>query len=103
MAIIDVKKSNFEQEVLHSQQPVLIDFFSTWCLPCMLLSPIIQEISTENTNLKVCRINVEEELELVEKFKVMSIPTLVYMDDGTIKEQLVGFNGKDEILKMFKS
>lgn len=102
MGIIDIERSNFEQEVLQSSEPVLIDFFASWCLPCKLLSSIIQEISSENENLKVCRINVEEEPELAELFEIMSIPTLVYMEDGSVLEQFKGFCDKDTIQSMLK-
>ncbi|SET01674.1 thioredoxin [[Clostridium] polysaccharolyticum] len=102
MAIIDVKKTNFEKEVLGSSTPVLIDFFANWCMPCKMLAPIIQEISKEHNGLKVCRINVESEPELAEAFQIMSLPTLIYLKDGIVKEQSVGFCNKEVIKKMLK-
>lgn len=102
MAVIDIKASNFKQEVLLSAKPVLIDFFANWCMPCKMLTPIVNEISSENENLKVCRINVETEPKLAEEFQIMSIPTLVYMKDGAIKDQSVGFRNKEAIQKMLE-
>lgn len=102
MAVIDIKTSNFRQEVLLSVKPVLIDFFANWCMPCKLLSPIVNEISSENEDLKVCRINVEAEPELAGEFQIMSIPTLVYIKDGVIKEQTVGFRNKEAIQRMLE-
>lgn len=102
MAVIDIKSSNFKQEVLLSAKPVLIDFFANWCMPCKMLTPIVNEISSENENLKVCRINVEAEPKLAEEFQIMSIPTLVYMKDGAIKDQSIGFRNKEAIQKMLE-
>lgn len=102
MAIIDIEKSNFEQEVLCSQKPVLIDFFANWCMPCKMLSPIIHEISKEYKELKVCRINVEMEPELASAFRIMSLPTLVYIKDGIVKEQSEGFRNKESIEEMLE-
>lgn len=100
MAVINVKSSNFEKEVLHSKQPVLLDFFAKWCMPCKMLSPIINEIDGEYKDIKVCRIDIESDPELAQSFQIMSIPTLVYMKNGAIVDQSVGFHSKETIQKM---
>lgn len=102
MAVINVKSSNFEKEVLHSKEPVLLDFFAKWCMPCKMLSPIINEIDGEYKNVKVCRVDIEAEPELAQIFQIMSIPTLVYIKDGAIVDQSVGFSNKEVIQKMLE-
>lgn len=102
MAVMEINKTNFEREVLCSSEPILIDFFATWCMPCKLLTPIIHEISREQKNLKVCRINVEKEPELAQKFQIFSLPTLVFIKDGVIKEHSEGFRNKEAIQKMIQ-
>lgn len=101
MAIV-VNKSNFQNEVMESEKPVLIDFWASWCGPCRMLSPIVDEIAEENTNIKVCKVNVDEEGELAEKFNVMNIPTLVVIRDGKEVERMVGAKPKKQILAMFE-
>lgn len=102
MAVIEIKKTNFEQEILHATEPVLIDFFATWCMPCKLLSPIIHEISNEHENLKVCRVDVEMEPELASMFEILSLPTLVYIRDGVIRDKSAGFRSKEAITQMIQ-
>lgn len=102
MAVINIKSSNFEKEVIRSKQPVLLDFFATWCLPCKMLSPIINEIDGEYKDIKVCRVDIESEPELAQSFQIMSIPTLVYMKDGAIVDQTVGFSSKEVIQRMLE-
>lgn len=100
MAVITITKDNFEQEVLHADRPVLIDFWASWCGPCRMVSPIVDEIAAETNDKKVGKINVDEQPELASAFQVMSIPTLVVMKDGRIVKKSVGARPKAEILEM---
>ncbi len=100
MSTLKINKENFEEEVLKSDKPVLLDFWATWCGPCKMVSPIIDEIARENTNIKVVKINVDEQPELAGAFGVMSIPTLAVMKDGKIIKSLIGAKPKSAILKM---
>ena len=100
MAAIHITKENFEQEVLNSEKAVLIDFWASWCGPCQMLLPIVEELSNEVSNAKICKINVDEEPELAEKFNVMSIPTLVVMKDKKVENVSVGLMSKQLILDM---
>ena len=102
MSVITVNKSNFEKEILGSDRMVLLDFWASWCGPCKALSPIIDEIATENSQIKVCKVNVDEEMELAQEFSIMSIPTLMIMKDGKVINQSVGLKSKSQILDMLK-
>ena len=100
---ISITKENFEQEVLKSDVPVLIDFWAEWCGPCKMLSPIIEEIANEaNGEYKVGKVNIDEQLELANAFKIVSIPTVVVMEDGKVKNSAVGYMPKENILKLLK-
>ena len=94
-----ITKDNFEQEVLQADRPVLIDFWAEWCMPCQMVLPVIEEIEKEVDAVKVCKINVDEEMELARKFRVMSIPTLLLVKDGREEKRSVGALGKEEILE----
>ncbi len=100
MAMIKITSDNFDKEVLQSDKPVLIDFWASWCGPCQMISPLIEEVAGEVSDVKVGKLNVDEEPELTTQFGVMSIPTLVVMDQGKVVNQSVGFIGKDEILAL---
>lgn len=100
MSAISVNKNNFNQEVLNSDKPVLLDFWASWCGPCRMVSPIVDEIAAERGDIKVCKINVDEEQELAMQFGVMSIPTLVVMKNGKVVNQAVGARPKAQILAM---
>ena len=100
MSVITVTKENFEAEVLQSAVPVLLDFWAPWCAPCRMVGPVVEEIAAERTDLKVGKINVDEEPELSGNFGVMSIPTLVVMKNGKVAESAVGARPKAAILDM---
>ena len=100
MSAINVNKNNFNQEVLNSDKPVLMDFWASWCGPCRMVSPIVDEIAAERSDIKVGKINVDEQPELAAQFGVMSIPTLVVMKNGRIVNQAVGARPKAQILAM---
>ena len=100
MSVITLTKDNFEAEVLLSNQPVLVDFWASWCGPCRMLSPIVDEIAAERTDIKVGKINVDEQPELASQFGVMSIPTLMVFRDGATAGTSVGVVPKAKILSM---
>ena len=102
MSIITLTKNNFDEVVLNSGKPVLIDFWASWCGPCRMLSPVVDEIAEENDDIAVCKVNVDEEGELAIKFGVMSIPTLVVLKNGEEEKRSVGVVSKGEILDMVK-
>ena len=100
MSVLHIDKSNFTQEVLNSDKPVLVDFWATWCNPCRMLAPVLDEIAAERPDVKVCKIDVDENPDLAGQFQVMSIPTLVVIKDGKIVNQTVGARPKRQILSM---
>ncbi len=100
MSVITIRRENFQDEVLRSEQPVLLDFWAPWCGPCRMVSPIVDEIADERTDIKVGKVNVDEQPELAAQFKVMSIPTLVVLKNGKITDQMVGARPKAQILAM---
>lgn len=102
MAVIKVNKESFETEVLKAEGKVLVDFFADWCGPCKMLSPIVDEVAEENHGIKVCKINVDDEPELAMRYNVMSIPTLVVIENGEEVNKSVGLVSKDEILNLVK-
>ncbi len=100
---IAVTKANFEQEVLHSELPVLVDFWAYWCGPCMAQTPILNEIIMEHPNLmKICKVNIDEEFQLVGDYEVFSIPTLLFFRNGKLLKKLVGVQTKETILDLLK-
>ena len=92
--------ADFDEVVLGAQEPVLVDFFATWCGPCRMVSPIVDEISEERRDIKVGKINVDEQMELAQQFRIVSIPTLVVMKDGQIANKAVGAMPKEDILAL---
>ncbi len=102
MSVLNVTKDNFEQEVMQSDKTVLVDFFATWCGPCRMVSPIVDEIAAEHPEFKIVKVDVDAEPELAQKFGVMSIPTLIVIKDGKIAEQSTGAKPKAQILAMLQ-
>ena len=97
---ITLTKNNYDEIVNQSKKPVLIDFWATWCGPCMMVAPIVEEIANERDDIAVCKVNVDEEPELAEKFQVRFIPMLVAMKDGKIVNSTTGYHEKNEILAL---
>ena len=100
MPAMNINKNNFQNEVMNADKPVLLDFWASWCAPCRMVVPIIEEIASEREDIKVGKINVDEQPELTSKFGITSIPTLVVMKNGKIVQQVSGARPKDAILGM---
>lgn len=100
MAVLTITKENFEKEVTNSDKPVLLDFWASWCGPCRMVGPIVEEVAAAAPDKKVGKVNVDEQPELAGKFNVMSIPTLVVIKDGKIVNSAVGVRSKEVLLKM---
>ncbi|MGN1008460.1 MAG: thioredoxin [Butyricicoccus sp.] len=100
MSVLHITKDNFREEVLQSEKPVLLDFWASWCGPCRMVGPLVDEIAAERPDIKVGKINVDEQPELAAQFQVMSIPTLVVIENGQIVNRAVGARPKAQILAM---
>ena len=100
MSAVNINQNNFYNEVILSEKKVLLDFWAPWCGPCRMVSPIIEEVAQERSDIKVGKINIDEQPELASRFKIMSIPTLVVMEDGQILSQAVGARPKNAILSL---
>ena len=103
MAELTITTSNFEEEVLKSDVPVLVDFWAAWCGPCKMLSPIIKEIADEVQGVKIGKVNVDEEPDLAMKYKIMSIPTIMIFQDGEVVNKAIGMQTKAGLLEMLKA
>ncbi len=97
---VKITSENFENEILNSKEPVLVDFWAEWCGPCQMLAPVLEEIETEHSGVKIGKVNVDEEMALALKFSVSSIPMLVLFKNGKAVDQTVGLQSKETILKM---
>lgn len=100
MSVVVINKDNFQSEVIESEKPVLLDFWASWCGPCRMLSPIVDEIAEEHPEIKVGKVNVDEEQELATQFNVMSIPSLFVIKNGKVSNQSVGVIPKNQILEL---
>ena len=100
MSVMHINQNNFQEEVMSSEKPVLLDFWAGWCGPCRMVSPIVDEIAEERSDVKVCKVNIDEQGELAAAFGVMSIPTLIVMKDDKIVNQAAGARPKGQILAM---
>jgi len=103
MNVITVTKDNFEEKVLNSDKTVLLDFYADWCGPCMMVSPIVDEIANENASLTVGKINVDNDPELANAYGVQSIPTLIVIKDGKVATEAIGLRTKEQILEMINA
>ena len=98
--ITTITKDNFEKEVLMAKEPVLVDFWAAWCTPCKMLSPIVDQVAEERSDIKVCKINIDDEGELAIRYGVMSIPTLMVFRNGEIAQKSVGLISKEDIIAL---
>lgn len=103
MGVTTLTEKNFEQEVLKSEKPVLIDFWASWCGPCRMLSPLVDELAEEHSEFKFCKVNVDEEENLAKNFGIMSIPTLILFKNGEQKAKNIGAVPKNAILELIKN
>ena len=101
--IMKLTNQNFQQEVLNSSQPVLVDFYATWCGPCKMLSPVIEELSQEASGYSVGKVDVDEEPALAAQFNIMSVPTLMVFENGKVSAVSAGYRPKEQILEMIKN
>ena len=103
MSVLKITRHNFEQEVMNSDTPVLLDFWADWCGPCRMVGPTVEQVAKETANIaKVGKVNVDEEPELAQNFRIMSIPTLVVMKEGKVVQSEVGVKSKQDILDMIQ-
>ena len=100
MAVINIDQNNFRNEVMHSTKPVLLDFWAAWCGPCCTIGPVLEQIAEERADIKVCKVNIDEQPELAKEFGIMSIPTLMVIKDGNVVNRSQGAKSKSAILKM---
>lgn len=100
MKALHINKENFHNEVLNSDRPVLLDFFASWCGPCRMVGPILDEIAQEREDIKVCKVDIDEQPELASRYRIMSVPTLMVLKDGQVVDQSIGAKPKHQILAM---
>lgn len=102
MAVVKLTAENFEQEVLQSEQPVLVDFYADWCGPCKMMGPVVEEVASEMVDAKVCKINIDEEISVAQKFGVMSIPTFIAFKNGEVVGKQVGAVPKSALSNLLR-
>ena len=102
MSVLKVNNDNFEKEVLQSEKTVLVDFYATWCGPCKMLSPIVDEVAEEVNDVKVCKVDIDEARDLAAKYEIMSIPTLLVFKNGNVVNNSLGLVKKEKILDLIK-
>lgn len=102
MSVINLTTENFEEEVLNAKEPVLVDFWATWCGPCQTMGPVVDELAQELTDVKVGKVNVDEQMELAREYKVMSIPTFLVFKDGKVAERTLGVQEKSELEQLIR-
>ena len=102
MSVQHITAETFEQEVIRSKEPVRLDFWATWCAPCRMLSPILEEVADERPDVKVCKVNIDEAPELAQQYRIVSIPTMLVIRDGQVEGKLVGYRPKDDILELLE-
>ena len=102
MSVINLTTENFEEEVLNAKEPVLVDFWATWCGPCQTMGPVVDELSQELTDVKVGKVNVDEQMVLAREYKVMSIPTFLVFKDGKVAERTLGVQEKSELEQLIR-
>lgn len=100
MSVLAITKDNFEQEVLHSSTPVILDFWAPWCGPCRMLGPTLEQLAQERSDIKVAKVNVDEQMELASQFGIVNIPTLIVFKDGKPTNKSLGVQSKSQILSM---
>ena len=100
MSIIHIDQNNYRKEVLASDKPVLLDFWASWCAPCRMLSPILEQVAAERPDVKVCKVNIDEQPELASQYQIFSIPTLLVMKEGKVVNHSVGVRPRGQILSM---
>ena len=102
MSIINLTKDSYHNEVMETEKVVVIDFWETWCGPCKMMAPVVEEVAKDYPDVKVCKVNVDEEPELSNAFKIVSIPTIVVIKNGEIIDSVVGYRPKEDIEKIIK-
>ena len=100
MSIQHISNHDFQEEVLNSEKPVLLDFWAPWCGPCRMVGPILEEIAAERPDVKVCKVNIDEAYDLAARYRIVSIPTLMVLENGKMKDRAVGTRPKEQILAM---
>ena len=102
MSDVKVTKQNFNEEVVNSDKVVIVDFYADWCGPCKMIGPVVEDLSSENPDIKVVKVNVDDNSDIAAKYQVMSIPTLLVIENGQVINQSVGLISKSEILELIK-